>query len=72
MHARVIIAPTMISTYLHIRLFGLTLIIVTAVVVAFLTFAYISFFCFLAGLGTLHLIYINVWNKCLSRMPGII
>ena len=62
----------MISTYLHIRLFGLTLIIVTAVVVAFLTFAYISFFCFLAGLGTLHLIYIIVWNKCLSRMPGII
>jgi len=67
----VIIAPTMISTYLHIRLFGLTLIIVTAVVVAFLTFAYISFFCFLAGLGTLHLIYIIVWNKCCHECPGL-
>ena len=62
-----IIAPTMISTYLHIRLFGLTLIIVTAVVFVFLIFAYISFFCFLAGLATLHLIYRveQMW----SRMP---
>jgi hypothetical protein len=66
-----IVAPTMISTYLHIRLFGLTIIVVTAVVVAFLTFAYISFFCFLAGLGTLHLIYVIVWNKCRRECPEL-
>jgi hypothetical protein len=36
----------------------LTLIAVTVVVYLFLTYAYILFFCFLAGLGTIHLIYI--------------
>lgn len=66
-----IIAPTMISTYLHIRLFGLTLIIIVTVVYAFLSFAYISLFCFLAGLGTLHLIYIIVWNKCCRECPEL-
>lgn len=59
-----LITPTMISTYLHIRLFGLTLIVIAVVDYTFLSFAYISFFCFLAGLGTLHLIYIIGWNKC--------
>jgi hypothetical protein len=66
-----LIAPTMISTYLHIRLFGLTLIAVTVIVILFLTFAYISFFCFLAGLGTIHLIYIIAWNKCCRECPEI-
>jgi hypothetical protein len=66
-----LITPTMISTYLHIRLFGLTLIAVTVVDYAFLSFAYISFFCFLAGLGTLHLIYIIVWNKCCRECPEL-
>lgn len=66
-----IVTPTMISTYLHIRLFGLTLITVTVVVYAFLTFAYISFFCFLAGLATVHLIYIIVQNKCCRECPEL-
>jgi hypothetical protein len=66
-----IIAPTMISTYLHIRLFGLTLIVILGVVYAFLTYAYISFFCFLAGLGTIHLIYVIVWNKCCRECPEL-
>ncbi len=66
-----IIAPTMISTYLHIRLFGLTLIVVIVVVYAFLTFAYISFFCLLAGLATIHLIYIIVRNKCHRECPEL-
>jgi hypothetical protein len=66
-----IITPTMISTYLHIRLFGLTLIAIVAVVYAFLTYAYISFFCFFAGLGTIHLIYIIVWNKCCREAPEL-
>lgn len=66
-----IVTPTMISTYLHIRFFGLTLIAVLAVVYAFLTYAYISFFCLLAGLGTLHLIYIIVRNKCCRECPEL-
>ena len=66
-----LVTPALISTYLHIRLFGLTLISVTIVVYAFLTFAYISFFCFLAGLATLHLIYIIVRNKCCRECPEI-
>lgn len=59
-----IITPPLTSTYLHVRLFGLTLIAVVAVVWLFLTYAYISFFCLLAGLGTSHLIYVIVFNKC--------
>jgi hypothetical protein len=66
-----LVTPTMISTYLHIRLFGLMMIVVLIVVYAFLSFAYISFFCFLAGLGTIHLIYIIVWNKCCRECPEL-
>lgn len=50
---------------------GLTLIAVTVVYYMFLRFAYISFFCFLAGLGTLHLIYIIVRNKCCRECPEL-
>ena len=66
-----IVTSTMFSTYLHVRLFGLTLIVITAVVYAFLIHAYISFFCFLGGLGTIHLIYIIVWNKCCRECPEL-
>ena len=66
-----IVASTMMSTYLHVRLFGLTLIAITIVVYAFLSFAYISFFCFLFGLGTVHLIYIIWWNKCCREHPEV-
>jgi hypothetical protein len=44
-----LVTPAMISTYLHIRLFGLTLIAVLVVVYLFLIFAYISFFFFSPG-----------------------
>lgn len=64
-----IIAPPLISSYLHMRLFGVTLIMIIAVVWAFLTYAYISFFCFLAGLGSLHLLYIILGNKCCREQP---
>jgi len=53
------------------RLFGLTLIAVIAVVWVFLSYAYISFFCLLAGAATLHLIYIIVHNKCCRECPEI-
>lgn len=64
-----IIAPPAISTYLHMRWFSLTLVAVVAVDILFLRYAYISFFCILAGLGTLHLIYIIVRNKCARECP---
>lgn len=66
-----IITPPLISTYLHMRLFGLTLIAVIAVVWIFLSYAYISFFCLLAGIATLHLIYIIVYNKCCRECPEL-
>ena len=64
-----IIAPPAISTYLHMRWFALTLVAVVVVDILFLRYAYISFFCILAGLGTLHLIYIIVRNKCARECP---
>ncbi|HBQ49152.1 MAG TPA: hypothetical protein DD728_09750 [Hyphomonas atlantica] len=64
-----IIAPTLLSTYLHVRWFGLTLIVMLTVVYLFLSYAYISFFCLLAGFGTLHLIYIILRNKCRRECP---
>lgn len=59
-----IIVPPLISTYLHMRWFALTIVTVVVVDILFLRYAYISFFCLLAGLGTLHLIYIILHNKC--------
>ena len=64
-----IVLPPLISTYLHVRLFGLTLIVIVTLVYLFLSYAYISFFCLLAGLGTLHLIYIILRNKCRRECP---
>jgi len=64
-----ITVPPMLSHYLHVRLFGLTIIAIIAVDIAFLSYAYISFFCLLAGLGTLHLIYIILRNKCRLECP---
>jgi len=66
-----IITPPLISSYFHMRLFGLTLVAVIAVVWVFLSYAYISFFCLLAGVATLHLIYIIVHNKCCLECPKI-
>ncbi len=64
-----IIVPPLMSTYLHMRLFGLTIIIIVILVYIFLTYAYISFFCLLAGVGTIHLIYIILRNKCCRECP---
>lgn len=66
-----IIAPPMLSRYFHMRLFGLTLVAVVLVVWTFLSYAYISFFCLLAGLGTFHLIYIISNNKCRRECPEL-
>ncbi len=64
-----IIVPPLMSTYLHVRLFGLTLIVIVVMISTFLNYAYISFFCLLAGIGTIHLIYIIVRNKCYRECP---
>jgi Family of unknown function (DUF6629) len=64
-----IIAPPLMSRYLHMRWFGVTIIAVVAIDLLFLRYAYISFFCLLAGLGTLHLIYIILRNKCARECP---
>tara|TARA_R110002110_G_scaffold85816_4_gene223847 strand:+ start:188163 stop:188849 length:687 start_codon:yes stop_codon:yes gene_type:complete len=64
-----IITPPLMSRYLHMRWFGVTIIGVVVVDILFLQYAYISFFCLLAGLGTLHLIYIILRNKCARECP---
>ena len=64
-----IIAPPLLSRYLHMRYFGGTIIAVVVVDILLLRYAYISFFCLLAGLGTLHLIYIILRNKCARECP---
>ncbi len=66
-----IIAPPLMSHYLHMRFFGLTLIVIVSVVYIFLVYAYISFFCLLAGIGTIHLIYIILRNKCCRECPAL-
>ncbi|MFV2034972.1 MAG: DUF6629 family protein [Halocynthiibacter sp.] len=64
-----ITVPPLMSRYLHLRYFGLTIVAVIMVDVLLLRYAYISFFCLLAGLGSLHLIYIILRNKCARECP---
>ncbi|MCF6220103.1 MAG: hypothetical protein L3J65_03235 [Robiginitomaculum sp.] len=66
-----LIIPPMLSTYKHMRIFGMTMIAVVVIVWAFFSYANISFFCLLAGAATLHLIYIIVNNKCCRECPEL-
>ena len=59
-----LVVPAMLTSYRHIHFFGLTIMAVLVIVYLFLLYAYISFFCFLAGVGTQHLIYIILRDKC--------
>ena len=59
-----IIVPPAMSHYLHLRHFALTLAAVVVIDMTLLTYAYISFFCLLAGLATLHLVSIILTKKC--------
>lgn len=68
-YVALIILPPAISTYMHMRWFALTIALIVVVDYLFLSYAYISFFCLLAGLGTLHLIYIILRNKCARECP---
>jgi len=69
LYLTLIIVPPLLSRYLHVRFFGLSLIAVVVVDMLFLRYAYISFFCLLAGVATLHLIYIISRNKCQRECP---
>jgi len=66
-----IILTPLLSRYRHIKYFGLSLIAVVVVDYLFLRYAYISFFCLLAGLATVHLIYIISRNKCRHECPHL-
>lgn len=66
-----IIAPPALSRYRHVRHFALTVVAVVVIDYVFLRYAYISFFCLLAGLATLHLVYIILTNKCANECPEL-
>ena len=66
-----IIVPPAMSRYLHLRHFALTMAAVVMIDMTLLTYAYISFFCLLAGLATLHLVYIILTNKCARECPEL-
>ena len=66
-----IIVPPAMSHYQHLRHFALTLVAVVVIDMTLLTYAYISFFCLLAGLATLHLVYIILKNKCARECPEL-
>ena len=71
----IIITPTLLSSFYHMRMFGLTLIGIVFLTYFLLSYAYISFFCILAAAGTIHLIYIILGDKCCVKhcpasLPG--
>jgi hypothetical protein len=68
----IIIAPPLLSSFYHMRLFGLTLIGIVGATYFLLYYAYISFFCFLAAVGTIHLIYIIMGDKCCAKHCPVI
>lgn len=63
----IVITPPLLSSFYHMRTFGLTLLAIVMLTYFLLFYAYISFFCILAATGTLHLIYIIVRNKCCQQ-----
>ena len=70
-YVALIIAPPALSHYRHMRHFALTLAGVVVIDMVLLQYAYISFFCLLAGLATLHLVYIILTNKCAQECPEL-
>ena len=64
------VAP-LLSRYRHMRHFALTVAVVVVLDVTFLRYAYISFFCLLAGLATLHLAWIILTNRCAEDCPEL-
>ena len=63
----IVITPPLLSSFRHMRMFGLTLIAIVLVTYFLLHYAYISFFCIFAAAGTIHLIYIILGDKCCAK-----
>ena len=70
-YVALIIIPPALSHYRHVRHFALTLVGVVVVDLVLLQYAYISFFCLLAGLATLHLVHIILVNGCARECPEL-
>lgn len=66
-----IVAPPALSRYRHMRHFALTVAAVVVLDVTLLRYAYISFFCLLAGLATIHLAWIILTNRCVEDCPEL-
>lgn len=66
-----IVVPPALSSYRHMRHFAMTVAAVVVLDYTFLQYAYISFFCLLAGLATLHLVWIILTNKCAQECPEL-
>ena len=64
--ALIIVSPAL-SHFRHMRHFALTLAGVVVFDMVLLQYAYVSFFFLLAGLATLHLVYIILTNKCAQQ-----
>lgn len=71
LYVLLIIAPPALSHYRHMRHFALTVVAVVVLDVTLLRYAYISFFCLLAGLATVHLAWIILTNKCAEECPEL-
>lgn len=59
-----VIAPLLMSSYKHIQRVGYILFVFAGIVYFFLSYAYVSIFCFFAAIMTVHLIYIIATDKC--------
>ncbi len=70
-YVALIIIPPALSRYRHVRHFAMTLMAVVVIDMTLLQYAYISFFCLLAGLATLHLVYIILTNGCRHECPEL-
>lgn len=66
-----VIVPPALSHYRHMRHFAWTVVAVLVLDATLLRYAYISFFCLLAGLATLHLAWIILTNKCAEECPEL-
>ena len=70
-YVALITLPPLLSRYRHMRHFALTVAVVVVLDVTFLRYAYISFFCLLAGLATVHLAWIILTNRCAEDCPEL-
>jgi len=56
--------PPLLSSYWHMRIFGLALIISVTLTYFFFVYAATSVLCFLGALATLYILFIILRDKC--------